>query len=339
MLNLNATDPHALTRVITESRQATHELMLPVIIREIRQLTPRIRAFDLVAEDMRTLPGFTPGSHIGVDLIVNGETVRRSYSLVNCSDDNHYEIAVLREENGAGGSRRMHELCAGDRLRITPPKNAFSLDEQASNSILIAGGIGITPILAMARELESQGRTYTLHYVSRSEADMAYRAEAGTLSQANLYFDGGDPRNGVPLEELLANPDGRHIYVCGPALMIKAVIDGGVRHKWAKGNVHHELFTGTIAQDGDTSFQLEMRASGLVVEVPPGISILDVAIAQGVFSPFECRRGECGMCATPVIEGAVDHRDHYLTEAERAAGHSICICVSRASGERLILDL
>ncbi len=313
--------------------------MLSVSVRAIRPLTPRICAFELAAEGSTPLPPFTPGAHIGIDLPVHGAMVRRSYSLVNAAGQGHYEIAVLREDKGTGGSLRMHGLRVGSRLKITPPKNAFPLAETASPALLIAGGIGITPILAMARALEAAGRPYALHYATRTPEDMAYREEAGALSAASLYFDHGDPARGLPLDRLLAAHDGRHVYVCGPAPLIQAVLKTCERNGWPEAAVHHELFTGSIARGGDRAFELEMRASGIVREVPAGMSILDVAISEGVFAPFECRRGECGMCTTPVIEGAVDHRDDYLTEEERAAGNTLCICVSRASGERLVLDL
>lgn len=315
------------------------EETLPVTIRNIRELTARIRAFELVAEDGGALPHFTPGAHISVHLDSGGPAMRRSYSLVNGADDGRYEIAVLREDKGAGGSRLMHAMEVGDRLRISPPQNAFPLQSHAGKSLLIAGGIGITPILAMARALEAGGCSYELHYAARSESEMAYRQEAGSLTGARLYFDGGDPKNGIPLAQVLAEHAGLHVYVCGPAPLIKAVLDACAHRGWPHETVHHELFTGTIAQDSDASFELEMRASGITVDVPPDMSILDVAIAQGVFSPFECRRGECGMCATPVLEGAVLHRDHYLTDEERQKGDTMCICISRAAGRRLVLDL
>lgn len=315
------------------------QAMLPVVIRRTRRLTPRIVAFELVAEGTAALPGFAPGAHIGVDLRIGDATARRSYSLVNAAGDGHYEIAVLREDGGAGGSLRMHAMKAGDRLVITPPQNAFPLSPAAPSTVLIAGGIGITPILAMARELARRGDPYALHYATRTPEDMAYREEAAMLGRASLYFDGGEHRNGLPLEHLLARPDGRHVYVCGPAPLIKAVIDGCARHGWPEAAVHYELFTGSLSRDGDRTFELEMRTSGIVVNVPATMSILDVAIGQGIFTPFECRRGECGMCATPVIDGKIDHRDHFLTEQERAAGDTMCICVSRAAGARLVLDL
>ena len=313
--------------------------MLSVTVRAIRPLTPRISAFELAPDGPAPLPPFTPGAHIGIDLPVHGSMVRRSYSLVNAAGQGHYEIAVLREDKGAGGSLRMHNLRVGSRLKITPPKNAFPLDDTASPALLIAGGIGITPILAMARALEAAGRPYALHYATRMPEDMAYREEAGALAAATLYFDQGDPEKGLPLDRLLAAHDGRHVYVCGPAPLIRAVLKTCTRNGWPEASVHHELFTGSLTQSGDRAFELEMRSSGIVRQVPAGMSILDAVISEGVFAPFECRRGECGMCTTPVIDGAVDHRDHYLTDDERAAGDTMCICVSRAAGERLVLDL
>lgn len=336
MLDHAVASPAAVTAAAPDADSGE---TLSVTIRGIRDLTARIRAFELVAEDGEALPHFAPGAHVSVHLDFDGPAMRRSYSLVNGAGEGHYEIAVLREDEGAGGSRLMHKMKVGDRLRISPPQNAFPLDGQAGTSVLIAGGIGITPILAMARELDATGRPYALHYAARTEGEMAYRDEAGTLAGARLYFDGGDPKKGIPLASILTEHAGSHVYVCGPAPLIKAVLDTCAHRGWPQESVHHELFTGTIVHDGDAPFELEMRASGITVDVPPDMSVLDVAIGHGIFSPFECRRGECGMCATPVLEGDVEHRDHYLTGEERRKGDTMCICVSRAAGGRLVLDL
>lgn len=137
----------------------------------------------------------------------------------------------------------------------------------------------------------------------------------------------------------LAGHAGRHVYVCGPVGLIEAVVDQCRRAGWPPGQVHYELFAGALPQGGDHEFELELRQSGITLQVPATMTILEAAIAQGVFAPFECRRGECGMCLTPILEGQADHRDHYLTDEEHAEGTQMCICVSRAAGGRLMLDL
>jgi vanillate O-demethylase ferredoxin subunit len=311
----------------------------------IRRLTPAIKAFTLRRPDGRALPALEPGAHIQLKLLLaNGTAAVRAYSPVNPAPaPHHYEIAVQREAGGRGGSAYLHDRVEpGDRLRAAAPRNEFALAPDANDHLLIAGGIGITPLLAMHRALAGAGARHELHYVARAPELMAYRDEvaAPDAAGARLYFDGGDPGRGPDVAALMAAPmPGRHVYVCGPRGLIDAVIEQGRRAGWAPDHIHFELFTEAEARTGDQPIEVELRRSGRTITVPADRTVLDAVLAAGVDAMFDCRRGECGVCTTDVIEGAPEHRDYYLTDKEKAAGKQICICISRARGKRLVLDL
>ncbi|ABR89990.1 vanillate monooxygenase, beta subunit [Janthinobacterium sp. Marseille] len=328
-----------------DSSPAKQLTPITVVVSEIRALTPTIKAFVLHSTDGTALPAYTAGAHIRVQVILpGGDADERSYSLIDDSVGSecrsYYRIAVQREAKGKGGSAFMHGLEVGSHLSIRPPKNDFPLDASARHNVLIAGGIGITPILAMAYALQAGGRSFEFHYGTRSPDLMAFRDVVETFRNAALYFDGGDPRRGLQLEALLAHPaNGKHVYVCGPRGLIDAVIATAKHYGWADDHVHFELFNSPAAQGGDTAFEVELRASGKTLQVPVDKSILDVILAAGCDLMYDCKRGECGMCATAVLEGIPDHRDYNLPEDERAAGKVMCICVSRAKSARLVLDI
>ncbi len=311
----------------------------------IEQITPTIKAFQLVERQDEQLPPFQAGAHI--EVMVGG--LSRCYSLLNDPDERHrYIIAVLLEREGRGGSAWMHDrVCAGDHLSCRPPRNGFALNEAADRHILIAGGIGITPIMSMVHRLRLIGAPFVLHYCSRSAATAAYRDVLADMlgDQVFFYHDGGDPRQGLNLNALLRDrPAGADAYICGPRPMIEAARKA--TRTWPATAVHVELFSpGTAAPADrarwtDTGFTVELVRSGLTLEVPPDKSLLAVLIEHGLTLPSVCREGWCGTCQVRVLEGKVDHRDDILDE-EIKAGHSVMqVCVSRARpGERLILDL
>lgn len=317
-----------------------HDSLLLRVAR-MEPLTPRVSAFTLVATDGAALPGWAAGAHIEVEVEpTSGKKAHRAYSLVMRADDEPgYEIAVQREDGGTGGSRYMHRLKPGDLVRAKPPTNHFVLASPASEHVLIAGGIGITPILSMARTLLLQAQAYELHYAARAPELMPYWVQVQALPESSLYFDGGDPRQGVPLETVLARPSPqRHLYVCGPKGLIDAAIQIAQRLGWPASNVHYELFAGALSQAGDAAFDVECAQTGQVFVVPPGRSILDVLVEHGLDPLFDCRTGSCGVCVAPVLQGTPDHRDSTLTASEKSAGDRVCICVSRALSPRLVLD-
>lgn len=310
-------------------------------VARMEPLTPSVSAFILVSPEGVALPAWEAGAHIEVEVEpAPGATAHRAYSLVTGTEDGTgYEIAVQREDSGAGGSRCMHRLKPGDLVRAKPPANHFALAAQASEHLLLAGGIGITPILSMARTLARQGQAYELHYAARTPESMPYRAQVQALSASALYFDGGDPNRGVPLKTVLARPaPGRHLYVCGPKGLIDAAVRTAQQLGWPDANVHYELFAGALAQSGDAAFEVECAQTGQVFVVPPGRSILDVLVEHGLDPLFDCRTGSCGVCVAPVLQGTPDHRDSTLTASEKSAGDKVCICVSRARSPRLVLD-
>jgi vanillate monooxygenase ferredoxin subunit len=304
--------------------------------------TPRIRQVELASADGADLPPFTAGAHIDLDLGI-GEA--RSYSLLNDpTERQRYVIAVLRETDSRGGSTWIHDsLRQGDRLTATAPANHFPLNEAGERHILIAGGIGITPLMAMAQRLAALGAEFTLHYCTRARDDAAFLDELTALLGPRLitHFDGGDIARGLDVATLLAKrPPAAHVYVCGPAGLIRAVREAG--RDWPKGTVHYELFHGSEADSAprstDMPFDIKLARAGRTLTVPADKSILDVLRADGIKIKTLCKEGVCGTCRVGLLEGKADHRDETLTDAERE--HDIQVCVSRAMpGETLVLDL
>lgn len=308
----------------------------------IETVTPRIKSVELVAADGTALPPFTAGAHIDLAL-GNGET--RSYSLLNDpTETQRYVIAVLREADSRGGSTWVHDhLRVGDVLASSPPSNNFPLNEAGERHILIAGGIGITPLMAMSRRLIARDAAFTLHYCARSRAEAAFidrlDTEAGPRLEA--HFDGGDISRGLDAAALLRErPAAAHVYVCGPPGLIRAVREAA-RH-WPKGTVHYELFKGSEAdiapRSGDQPFAIVLARAGKTLQVAADKSILQTLADAGIKIKTLCREGVCGTCRVGLVSGRADHRDEVLTDEERE--RNIQVCVSRAlPGETLVLDL
>lgn len=319
---------------------------IKVRVQDCRAVTSRVNLYDLVSVEGRPLPPYAPGAHIRLLVIAkNGRHETRSYSLVDMYDpEKPYRIAVQREEAGQGGSMYLHErIGAGSELEILPPSNHFALAMEAHRHVLIAGGIGITPIFCMAKYLAHAGTNYSLHYTARSAEEMAFRAEVSEQcgQRAQLYFDSGIPQNGIDCQAVLsAYEAGSHVYVCGPAGLIQAVRNVAAEHGWPESVVHFELFNNPLAtQDGDQPIELVLQRSGVTLQVSPGTSILDTILAAGIEADYDCKVGECGSCLTTVLEGTPWHRDYYLNAKERAESPSLCTCVSWAKSARLVLDL
>ena len=214
----------------------------------------------------------------------------------------------------------MHEAVGeGDLLEVSLPRNDFQMASDASHSILIAGGIGITPILPMLRRLISAGASWEMHYAARARETMAYAEEVERLAgdRATLYFGGRAGDTPLDIPALLSEPvEGGHIYVCGPVELIRAVRYTAVEKGWRPDQIHFESFGGG-AQTDDRPIKVELARSQMSVEVSSSQSILDALLEAGVWATYDCKRGECGMCMTPVIEGEPDHRDVFLTESDR----------------------
>jgi len=316
--------------------------LLALQVARIEAATPRIKAVELISRVGEALPAFTAGAHIDVEL-GNGET--RSYSLLNDPAETHrYLVAVLREIDSRGGSTYVHDrLRVGDILASSEPANNFPLNEAGERHILIAGGIGITPLLAMSRRLAARGLDFTLHYCARSRAEAAFIDEIETALGPRLvsHFDGGDIARGLDVAALLKErPAAAHVYVCGPPGLIRAVREAAPH--WPKGSVHYELFRGSEAdiapRSSDQAFEIVLKRAGKTLTVPADKSILETLAGAGIKIKTLCKEGVCGTCRVGLLEGRADHRDEVLTDDERE--RNIQVCVSRAlPGETLVLDL
>jgi vanillate O-demethylase ferredoxin subunit len=328
----------------------TTPAILHLRVVEARALNPLIRTFRLQATDGAALPGYTAGAHLRVRVdLPGGAQDWRHYSLVNLVPEPHatdapteYVIAVRVEAHGRGGSRYMQErVKAGDLLTVEAPKNDFPLHDGPERAVLIAGGIGITPLASMAARRQAQGAPVQLHYAGRSRELMAYLPELQALLGDALRVH-TDAEAGAPLDiaALLAacTPQDR-LYVCGPKVLLDAVLAQTLARGWLHERVHFELFTTPVVEDGDHAFELVLAQSGQTFTVAADQTILDCLIDHGCDPMFDCQRGECGVCAAPVMEGEIDHRDYVLSAREKAAGNVIQTCVSRAKGARLVLDM
>jgi ferredoxin-NADP reductase len=321
---------------------------IDVVVAGIRQLTPRIREFQFKATDGGVLPHYAPGAHIELHT-GNADTglIIRHYSLiggtVDRDDPRHmYRIAVQREDRAAGSAYIHANFEVGTRLQVSAPINNFPLDRRDEHSLLIAGGIGITPIFSMARSLLHRNRSFTVVYAGREPGLMAYHDELLQLVGPRVRFHYRGTRNAEQLDQqrlLGAQPAGTTAYVCGPAAMVAATHVASAAVGWPADRVRSELF-GTGKTGDEVAFEVELRRSGRVVRVGRDVSILDALTAAKVDVLWDCRRGECGLCPQTVIEsdGPIDHRDRYLSGDEKAAGDTLCVCVSRIRGKRLVLD-
>lgn len=309
--------------------------------------TLRFEAQDTISVELRPVgggewPAFTAGSHIDLHL-PNG--LVRSYSLSNDSRERHrYVVGVLRDRASRGGSRCVHEaLRVGMPISISEPRNHFALDEGARHSVLVAGGIGITPMLCMARRLQSQGSSFEMLYFARDRQSAAFLAELQALGMPlQLHFDaeaGGPP----DLRALLAQraPDaGLHHYACGPTPMLDAFEK--LCTELGHAHAHVERFSPVEVQassDARSHYTVELKRSGRFIEVTPDKSLLDTLLAAGVNIDHSCCEGVCGSCETRVLGGIPDHRDSVLSAKEKASNKLMMLCVSGCKSEALVLDI
>ena len=316
---------------------------IPVRVKQMRYEADTVLSVDFEALDGEDLPDAKPGAHIDVLL---RDDLRRSYSLTRASSRSPvYTVAIHRDPKSRGGSDYVHgTLRVGDRLRISRPRNNFELDESAEVSVLIAGGIGITPILAMIRHLVDRQKVWTLYYAARRRSSAAFLEEISALEAKSsgkgrvfCHFD--DQQGGALLDlaTILKRDPEAHFYCCGPEPML-AAYEAAARDV-PRSQVHLEYFSSTeeIARDG--GFEIVLNRSGKTLTVEPGQTILDVLIANNVSVPFSCTEGTCGTCETGVIEGRPDHRDVILSEEERAENKTMMVCCSGSRSARLVLDL
>ncbi|MEU0071544.1 PDR/VanB family oxidoreductase [Streptomyces sp. NPDC006332] len=315
---------------------------LDTVVDARHEATSRIVVLDLVGSDAVELPEFAAGAH--VDVLVDGVAgLVRQYSLCGPPHDRtRYRLAVLAETASRGGSLGMHRLRKGDRLRISRPRNRFKLSDEARRHLLVAGGIGVTPLLAMAHALEAGGAHYELHYCARSRADSAFAEELEHNPHVRLHFDDGPDDQRFDAATDIGRPDpGTALYVCGPGGFMDFVISRAHEAGWPPEAIHKERFTpvqDTAAHAADGTFTVRLAKSGGEYEIKEGENILDVLLAGGVDAPYSCQQGICGECVVRVLAGEPDHRDDILTDRERADG-LFTTCSSRAHSPVLELDL
>lgn len=317
--------------------------MLRVRVTRKEQIATDIQLFEFSGVAGAELPAFSAGSHIDVHAPAGHV---RQYSLCNHPRERHrYQVAVLRAAEGRGGSESMHsDVRVGDEVAIGEPRNHFALAPHAQESLLFAGGIGITPLLCMAEQLASTGQRFRLHYCSRTRVRTAFLdriAESSLASNVALHFDDGPASQRIDLDALLQAPrEGLHLYTCGPNGFMDAVLKTARQHGWNEEHLHFEFFAGASdATKPGGAFEVRIASSGNVYLVPEDQTIAAVLAQHGIPLATSCEQGICGTCLTRVLAGEPDHRDLYLTDAEKAAGDQLLPCCSRSKSAILVLDL
>ncbi|WP_407704352.1 PDR/VanB family oxidoreductase [Streptomyces spongiae] len=317
---------------------AAYEGTVTVLSR--RTVADGVLSLELAPGSGEPLPPWQPGAHIDVVLPTG---VTRQYSLCGPAElRDRWRVAVLREPDGRGGSRWIHDnVREGTRLRVRGPRNHFPL-RPARRYLFVGGGIGITPLLPMTAAAEAAGAEWSLLYGGRTHASMAFLPElAGYGDRVTVRPQ--DRYGLLDLAGFLGEPDpSALVYCCGPAGLIDAVEAHCA--DWPPGSLNVERFAAAAGEqpaveEGEQPIEVELRASGMTLTVPPEQSVLRAVEEAGVPVLSSCEEGICGSCETAVVEGEVDHRDSLLTDEERAAGDTMLICVSRARGARLVLDL
>jgi vanillate O-demethylase ferredoxin subunit len=348
------TSANTLRRPVAASMATELQLRLA----SCRKEAEGVLSFELVHPDGLPLPAFEPGAHL---LVEAAPGVLRAYSLCNDPAERHrYVIAVLRSGESRGGSVAMHDrMNAGDSIRTSRPRNEFALADDARRSILLGGGIGITPLLAMAERLCATQSDFVLHYCTRDAARTAFAdriQRSPFAASTRIHHDDGADALRFDAEQVLARPEcGTHVYVCGPGGFIAHVMSTAQRLGWPAGQLHREYFAPPDALDmsgvtdmpgapaeaaaKDTAFSLVLASSGRRIAVNADQSAAQALQDAGVPLVMSCEQGICGTCVTTVLEGAPDHRDHYLTEADRQRNDCFMPCCSRALGSQLIVDL
>jgi len=315
---------------------------IEVRVKRISHEAENINSYELMAPTGGDLPPFTAGGHVDLHLS-NG--MIRSYSLVNDqSERRRYVVAVNKDGAGRGGSRFVHDnIRAGDLITISHPRNNFALHEEAEHSVLIAGGIGITPLLSMARRLEALGRSWELFYAARTRQAAAFLDEINNIRpnvHLNLHTDFDDDRSGriFDLAAIVNNAPGpAHLYCCGPLPMLEAFKAAAAKRPI--NHVHVEYFQTKAGPARDGRFEVKLARSNRTIAVEPGKTILDALLDAGVSANYACTEGVCGTCETRVLEGMPDHRDQFLNQEEKAANKTIMICCSGSKSDTLVLDL
>jgi ferredoxin-NADP reductase len=310
---------------------------IEVVLSAIRMAARDTNLYSFERPDRGPLPGAEPGAHIGI-ILPNG--VERQYSLIRSGSPlNEYVVGVKRDAGSRGGSLFMHDqLRVGTLLRLLPPRNNFPLREDADRVVLIAGGIGITPIYCMIQRLVALGRPWELYYSSRSRRDAAFHDELRKFPAAHFHFDDEEGGKFLQVAAIVEGlPRNADLYCCGPAPMLAAF--EAATAAWPPAQIHVEYFTPKFAAAQEGGFVVELARSKRELTIPPGKSILHCIQEAGIQVPHSCEEGVCGACETRVISGIPDHRDTILTESERAENATMMICCGGSKSPRLVLDI
>lgn len=317
---------------------------MELVVTRLSREAEDVRGVELQAEDASELPAFTAGAHI--DLYLPGGVVRQ-YSLLNDPQERtRYCLGIGLAPASRGGSRYVHQnLQVGHKVRVGPPRSLFGIEPAATEHVFIAGGIGITPILSMIRWCIARERPWRLLYGVRSRSRAAFLWDLAPHRRSVMLHVDEESQDGfADLRGFLdVAPPGAHVYCCGPSPLMNAVADAGVQAGFASSALHFERFSGESrvakVENADKPFDIVLRQSGHRFTVPAGISILETLENHGMGIPCSCREGLCRTCEVPLLQGAADHRDYVLTDEERAANNTILVCVSRARGGELVLDI
>ena len=312
--------------------------LIDVVVTDIVQETATVKSFQLSRSDGTRIGTYVPGAHIDV---VGPTAVTRQYSLCSRPDaEDSYVVAVKREENSRGGSVALHDLKVGDTLKISEPRNLLRIAPDAVHHLLIAAGIGITPMLSMARYMDVHGISFELHYFARTEEDAAFLPLLRERCPEKLHAHVGVARDAQDtlLDDALARTEASsHVYVCGPDGFMTKVVALAGRYLPADA-VHFENFHASEQPDASSNTAFEVELDGETYQVPADKSIVEVLEENGCDVDTSCQEGICGTCIMQVLGGVPEHRDNVLTTAERASGDVMAVCVSRTKSERLVLD-
>jgi len=317
----------------------TNAFSFPARVTRVDQITPLIKHFSFERVDGKPFGPFSAGSHVVVSMGDGNSSHKNPYSLVGSTNNfMQYEIAVRLESNGRGGSLFMHDKVEiGTELDIGNPFNLFPVYKPAKKHLMIAGGVGITPFMAYIYEMNLMGSNFELHYSIRDFEHGAFAKELQKKypKQVKLYIQGDDVMANFN-KILNKQPLGTHVYVCGPHRMVGDVLRIADELGWPVTSVHSEEFK---APDPGNPFTVTLAKSHREINVRARESLLEALEQANIEIPYSCRGGACGFCRTEVIDGDIDHRDYYLTDAEKASGKCIMPCISRAQGDHLTLDI
>lgn len=314
--------------------------LIDVVISKREDQAEAVAVFELTAKDGKALPAFEAGAHIDVHVTPD---ILRQYSLSNNpTSSDIYRLGILKDPKSRGGSDEIHKsFKVGAEIQISTPRNHFPLDADAKRSILIGGGIGITPMLTMAYTLRAQGKEFELHYCCRTRGSAGFLDElvAQFGDRVHLHFDDADDEQRFNPEEVLSPADpGTHMYVCGPTGFMDWVITTTEAVGYAKHNVHFEYFNAEVDASGK-AFEVVAERSGVTITVGENQTIVSALKAVGIKVDVSCEQGVCGTCLCDVLEGVPDHKDKFLTLEEQEDNDQIALCCSRSKSDKLILDI